>query len=69
MAAATVYDVMRLMSVGNNDFKILQHFLEKVLQIYPVTMLRNKSPISKSQANIYLLFYCIFTQISRKIAD
>ena len=60
MAAATVFDVMRLMSVGNNDFKILQHFLEKVLQIYPVTMLRNKSPISKSQAKHLVAFLLYF---------
>ena len=34
---------MHLTSVGNNDF------LEKVLQIYLVTVLHDKSPVSKSQ--------------------
>ena len=60
MAVATVFDVMHLMSVGNNDFKISQHFLENVLQIYPVTVLCNKSPISKSQAKHLAAFLLYF---------
>ena len=67
MSEATVFDVMHLTSVGNNDLKFLQHFLEKVLQIYSVTVLRNKSSISKSQAKHLAAF--LLTQISREVAD